>query len=67
MRGLIVFALCLVVACWVLVVGHLLGWQAVDPTRNELLEAAVAFSYVAVGSSIAVVAAATVASIVKKP
>ena len=67
MQGLILFALCVVVACWVLVVGHQLGWDAVDPTKNELLEAAVAFSYVAVGSSIAAVAAATVASIVKKP
>ena len=66
MQGLILFALCVVAACWVLVVGHQLGWEAVDPTKNEFLEAAMAFSYVCVGASLSFVVAVTVTSLVRK-
>ena len=66
MQGLILFALGFVIACWVLVVGHQMGWSTFDPDTYEFLNAALAIAYLVAGLSICTVVAATVVSLVKK-
>ena len=55
-----------VVACWVLVVGHQLGWAVLDyADRSEVLQGLIALSYVVSGLSICVVVTAFAVSLKK--
>ena len=65
--GIAVFAFLFVVACWVFVIGHQLGFGAFDPDRIPVLEdGSLAIAYTTVGLSICAFAAIFVAVVYKK-
>ena len=63
----LLLALAFVVVCWVLVLGHQLGWGILgQPNGNEFVESAIMLAYVISGISICAVVTAFVASLRKE-
>lgn len=51
MQGVVGIGALLVVACWVIVILHRLGFDAFDPARYSMMNATLAISYTIVGIS----------------
>ena len=65
MQAAILLFLAFVVACWVLVVGHQLGWEILpDPDSNEALNAVMIGAYLMSALSVAGIGALVIAYIV---
>ena len=65
MQAAILLFLAFVVACWVLVVGHQMGWEILaDPDGNEALNAVMIGAYLMSALSVAGIGALVIAYIV---
>ncbi len=60
MQAALYFVFTFVMACWVFVIGHQLGWSAVNPTRYAIMEATLPIAYTVAGLSICAVVTAAV-------
>ena len=64
--GLATFVLLFVVACWIFVIGHQLGFSGFDPNRYAVLEGSLAIAYTVSAISLCAIMASFVLSFVRR-
>lgn len=64
--GILPWAICIVLACWVIVIAHLLGWSVIDPERYGIWRASLYIAYPVAFMSAATVGAALLLAAFKK-
>ena len=65
MQAALYFVFLFVLACWVFVIGHQLGWSAFDPARYAVLNGTLAIAYTVAGLSICAIVTAAVVHLKK--
>ena len=64
--GLISFALLVVLACWIIVVGHRLGVDEFDPAKYSIMNGTLTIAYTVVAMSVCAVAVLIVSAVIKR-
>ena len=62
----IMWVVSIVLACWVIVIGHLLGWSVIDPERYGIWRSTLYIAYPVAFMSVAVLGAAVLLAVFKK-
>ena len=62
---LVYWAICIVVACWIIVIGHQVGWSLIDPQTHDFWRATLNIAYPVVFVSTAAFIVAAVLAIKK--
>ena len=66
MQSVFGVGLLLVIACWVIVILHRLGYEAFDPARYSIMNGTLAIAYTIVAISVCGIAVLIVAAMVKR-